>query len=403
MPWQSDFYELGRNSLRILLVTDTYFPVVSGVTTVVRELGIALQANGHQVAVIAPDPQLKDHQKSWQSPPTFLVPPIPNPVRPDHKIALPHSRLIHQHIRAFAPDVIHVHTPGPIGLTAKRVARKKGIPIVFTVHSVPGFVTSYFHLPPQVTRSIDSSLWAFYRWFASSLTHVIAPSVFIKTQLQSHGVSTGISIIPMWIDPPTPGLASRSKKALRARWKIPKDARVFLYFGRLEPDKNLTTLVEAFKRHLNDPKAVKKPYLLIVGRGTETPRLNEFIKAHLAPHARIYTPYLEQAQVEEMFKISDVFVMTGPFEAQSIVTLEAVLRKLKIIVARAGALPEIARRFPRQSVMYDTYDPKSLARAMGRAAKLKAAGSFSARSVKFYKKSQVLARYIDLYRSLAGN
>lgn len=387
--------------MRILLVTDTYFPVVSGVTTVVRELGIALQAGGHQVAVIAPDPQLKDRPKSWGSYPTFLIPPIQNPIRPDHKIALPHARLIHQHIRTFAPDVIHVHTPGSIGITAKRVARKKGIPIVATFHSVPGFVTSYLHLPPRVTRALDSSLWAYNKWFASSLTHVIAPSVFIKTELQSHGVATDLSIIPMWIDSPKPGLVRKSKQALRARWKIPKDANVYLYFGRVEPDKNLITLLNALARLLQSPRAVKNPYLLIVGRGTETPRLKEFINAHLAPHARIHTPYLEQAQVEEMFKISDVFVMTGPFEAQSIVTLEAVMRSLKIIVAKSGALPEIARRFPRQSVMYDTYDPKSLARAMVRAARLKTSRPFSARSMKFYEKSQVLARYIDLYRSLA--
>ncbi|MEX1071166.1 MAG: glycosyltransferase [Anaerolineales bacterium] len=387
--------------MRILLVTDTYFPVVSGVTTVVRELGRALQSVGNQVAVIAPDPQLKDRPKSWQSSPTFLIPPIPNPIRPDHKIALPHARLIHQYIRTFAPDVIHVHTPGPIGVTAKRVARKKGIPIVFTFHSVPGFVTSYFRLPPWGTRAIDSLLWAYNNWYASSLDHIIAPSEFIKTELKSHGVSAKISVVPMWIDPPKRGELSRSKRALRVRWKIPKDACVYLYFGRVEPDKNLLTLLEAFARLLKSPKTVENTYLLIVGRGTETPRLNEFIAAHLAPHARIHTPYLEQAQVEEMFKISDIFVMTGPFEAQSIVTLEAVIRNLRIIVAKSGALPEIAGRFPRQSTMYDTYDPRSLTRAMSRAAKMKTSRSYPSQSLNFYRKSQILAQYMELYRTLA--
>lgn len=385
--------------MRILFTTDTYFPVVSGVTTVVRSLATALQAQGHDIALIAPAaPATTQDQVPFA---LFSVPSVRNPIRPDHFIPLLHVRRIQGYVDTFAPQLIHAHTPGPIALGVLGAASKNHIPVVATCHGVPGFVTSYITLPSPITHLIESALWAYTRWILNSLTHIVAPSEFIKNELTSHGVTKNISVIPMWIDPPSSGTRT-SQQALRARWHIPKNTFVFLYFGRLEPDKNLMTLLQAFVTVQKQTASGQKPFLFIVGRGTEASRLANFIASHIPTGARLHTMFLNHKQIEEMYLLSDVFVMPGPFEAQSIVTLEAVAHRRKVIVANSGALPEITRRFPIQCTRFEALSSTSLARAMQHAMVTKTPTPAPTRFLEFYKKTNVVSQYIVLYNRLTG-
>ncbi|HQT75829.1 MAG: alpha-mannosyltransferase [Rhodospirillales bacterium 20-64-7] len=106
-------------SHRILIVTDAWTPQVNGVvrtlTTVVREL----HAMGHVVDVIGPD--------------RFRT--IPCPTYPDISLSLlPRRRLIRM-IEAFRPDALHIATEGPLGLAARRWAKRTGFAFTTAFHT----------------------------------------------------------------------------------------------------------------------------------------------------------------------------------------------------------------------------------------------------------------------------
>lgn len=144
--------------MRILLTSDSYLPVVSGLTTVVRGVGKEFEKQGHIVAIIAPVP-FNSHKKNVLSPVVLGISSFRNPIRPDHYIALPSYKDVEQKILSFAPDVIHAHTPGPIGSTVRHIAQKKGIPMIASCHGVPGFLTSYFpSIPTPIATIIESIL-----------------------------------------------------------------------------------------------------------------------------------------------------------------------------------------------------------------------------------------------------
>src|SRR5204862_454114 len=63
----------------------------------------------------------------------------------DFSVALPPRLLLGRTVDAFRPDVIHAHHPFLLGATAARLARSRGVPLVFTHHT---FYERYTHYLP---------------------------------------------------------------------------------------------------------------------------------------------------------------------------------------------------------------------------------------------------------------
>ncbi|OGG35121.1 MAG: hypothetical protein A2408_00225 [Candidatus Yonathbacteria bacterium RIFOXYC1_FULL_52_10] len=387
--------------MRILLTTDSYLPVISGVTTVVHNLGLEFEKMGHTVKIIAPIKFTNKNQNSIGSPSVLGITSIKNPIRTDHYIPFPSYRDMEKKIVTFAPDVIHCHSPGPIGLIALLIARKKHIPMISSCHGVPGYIISYFpYLPKPITALLHSALWKYYRWFFNSQLHIVAPSEFIKSTLQQHGVKTPITEIPMWIEMPQTN-DSKSKTTIRQQWNIPEDAYVFLYFGRLDWDKNLLKLLTAFKKIKRSPQREKIPYLLFAGKGRQGSLLQKFANENKLANVQIKEQFLTSKEVGQIFSLSDAFVMPGQYEAQSIVTLQALTHNLPVILANDGALPEIAHRFPDRSCLFKTRNAKDLATTMVTLMNTpKPPPLDTAIFNTYYKKTLILTTYISLFRSL---
>ena len=128
--------------MRIILTTESYLPYLSGVTISVESLARGLGARGHEVLVVAPRPAeggpgvetgatgpapqvawLDSYQLPRVAPPMYRM-PWPNPWSGALRAAT-----------AFAPDVVHAHSPFVTGLLAVRLARAADAPLVFTHHT----------------------------------------------------------------------------------------------------------------------------------------------------------------------------------------------------------------------------------------------------------------------------
>ncbi len=97
-------------SYKIVIVTDAWRPQVNGVVRTLSTVADELRAMGHTVLVIGPD-----HFRT-----------IPCPTYPDIALSLlPRRRLVRM-IQEFAPDALHFSTEGPLGMAARRWARRSG-------------------------------------------------------------------------------------------------------------------------------------------------------------------------------------------------------------------------------------------------------------------------------------
>src|SRR5260370_20823284 len=108
--------------VRIALVTDTYTPQVNGVTTVVQRIARLLRAAGHAAAVVAP--RYPDRAAGNRND-ELRVPSLPFPPYPSVRLSLPFGHRVDPYLVRFAPDLVHVHTEGPLGTIGRRWALRR--------------------------------------------------------------------------------------------------------------------------------------------------------------------------------------------------------------------------------------------------------------------------------------
>ena len=106
--------------MRITLVTETFYPAVDGTTTTVKAVADRLIDTGHEVSVVAPGPGLGIYRRS-------------RVVRIRGSTAPPPG--LREALAGFAPDLVHVTSPGAVGRKALKAARRLGVPTVVVEQS----------------------------------------------------------------------------------------------------------------------------------------------------------------------------------------------------------------------------------------------------------------------------
>ena len=106
-------------SHRILIVSDAWQPQVNGVVRTLTTLAGELRDMGHAVDVIGPN--------------RFRT--VPCPTYPDISLSLLPARRLIRMIEAFQPDALHIATEGPLGLAARRWAKRTGFAFTTAFHT----------------------------------------------------------------------------------------------------------------------------------------------------------------------------------------------------------------------------------------------------------------------------
>ncbi|MBV8803829.1 MAG: glycosyltransferase, partial [Sinobacteraceae bacterium] len=98
--------------MKITIATDAWEPQTNGVVTTLKATIERLGRLGHEVRVISPQGLLS----------------IPAPSYPEIRLAIAPGFHIAREIKSFRPHAIHIPTEGPIGVAARRICRRRGLP-----------------------------------------------------------------------------------------------------------------------------------------------------------------------------------------------------------------------------------------------------------------------------------
>ncbi|HEU4839227.1 MAG TPA: glycosyltransferase family 1 protein [Micavibrio sp.] len=205
--------------MKILIVSDAWHPQVNGVVRTYEYLCHELLAMGHTVKIIGPP----DFPRSFPMPGYNEIMLVP----------FPYNRLCRM-IADFEPELLHIATEGPLGLAARRYAKKNGMKFTSCYHT---------HFPDYAAKRVEKIFKplaapvrkvgiAFVRWF-----HKISSCVFIATQsledtLREWGFKTPLKRMTRGIDH---DIFHTGEKNLFAGLPRP----VALYVGRVAVEKNL--------------------------------------------------------------------------------------------------------------------------------------------------------------------
>jgi 1,2-diacylglycerol 3-alpha-glucosyltransferase len=315
--------------MKIGLFTDTFLPDTNGVVTVIQTMERELTREGHEVHIFAPDypdwhgNELRVHR----------FPSLRFVFYPGMRMGVPYNRRAFEIIPGL--NVIHSHTPGPLGLFALQASERYHIPHVHTYHTLYTECRYYLPSPLRPSRRMVMQL---SRAFCSSCDVVIAPSLQMKRELESYGINRPIYSLPFGVDEEE--FSREIEWNVRAELNLPTED-LLLFAGRLGKEKNLTFLLRAFKRVLSYRDTAR---LIIAGDGPQRQTLQRYAaELGIAPYV-IFTGFLERRRLIDLYKQA-LFVFASKAETQGMVLIEAMMAGSPVVaIGKMGVLDVVHPR-----------------------------------------------------------
>jgi glycosyltransferase involved in cell wall biosynthesis len=144
--------------MRILLVSDVYFPRVNGVSTSIQTFRRELASLGHETALVAPAYPARHAEE----PGVVRIPSRRVPLDPeDRAMRWPQLREVHRALAGERFDLVHIHTPFFAHYAGLSLARRWGVPAVATYHTL--FEEYLFHYVKLAPRGAMRALARRYR------------------------------------------------------------------------------------------------------------------------------------------------------------------------------------------------------------------------------------------------
>ncbi|MEZ4441067.1 MAG: glycosyltransferase [Polyangiaceae bacterium] len=141
--------------------------------------------------------------------------------------------------------------------------------------------------------------------------------------------------------------------------------RYFLYVGRFAPEKNLSLLLRAYRRHAS---AMEHPWpLVLVGSGPSEASLRDEAAASEGAGHVVFLPFTEGQALSRLYGAAGCFVLPSLSEPWGLVVNEATAAGLPVILSdRCGCLPHLLRE-PENGWSFDPRDEDALVRYLARA------------------------------------
>ncbi|MBQ1373584.1 glycosyltransferase [Candidatus Saccharibacteria bacterium] len=412
--------------MKIVIATAVYYPMINGVAVFSHNLAVGLARRGHEVMVICPSQTGRNYTRTIDGVKTVHLRSVDAKVYPDQIHAVPEKKkllgikmphLIYKHgfrvsvfpqrevkkaMEEFRPDVVHVQVSDPIGLSVVWYARKYNIPVVTTEHNQPDVLTDPLKVPNVMKRPVNYLLASYFRNRQSKSDFVTMPTEkAIKDLIWSRGeefpvpvaaVSNGVDLADF-----KPGKATAS---IYSKYNIPKDRPIVLYVGRVDPEKKLGTVMDAFNEAR---KSIPTAMLLVVGDGVDKVRLmNKAEKMGLKGNVRFVGKVLPP-DLYELYRVGDVFTTASEIETQGIVLIEAAACGLPLIAVDKGAVSEVCRN----DINGHLCEPGNVAEISEAMVKIlsdvKIRKKFAANSIKIASEhdfEKTLDRFINIYKNV---
>jgi glycosyltransferase involved in cell wall biosynthesis len=265
--------------MKIAIATDAWFPQVNGVVRTLAATVAELDRRGYEVELITPQ--------------RFATLPLPG--YSQIRLALAPRFTARRLLDAFAPDIVHIATEGPIGWAARGWCKDRGTPFTSAFHTrFPDYLA--------VRTGIDANrFWPLMRRFHAPSRAVLVSTTSLANELEGRGIGPTAPWgrgIDGWTFRPD----GEAHPALAA---LPRP--ILLNVGRVAPEKNL----EAFL-------AAQVPGTkVVVGDGPDLERLRG-----LYPDA-VFTGALAGEELASAYRAADVFVFPSRTDTFGLVLIEA--------------------------------------------------------------------------------
>ena len=306
--------------MRIALVTESFYPAVDAATTTVKNVADRLIDGGHEILIVAPGPGLTTYRRH----PIARVRPLDQP-----------GRQVHTALEGFAPDLVHVTSPGRLGRKALKFAERLGVPTLTVQQSVVNDLTSEYWVRKVADRS----------------DHLVVTCEWMQRRI----VKFGLEVPELWV----PGVGSAAfgpqlrDDYLHGKWSRKRSAEgqrvVVGYVGSLHKRNGVRRLAEA--------AAVPGVRLVVIGEGTQ----RAWLKDNL-PDAK-FLGALETGELATVMASLDLLLHPGAEETDCLALREAMASGIPVVAPAAAGATDVVEHGV-TGLLYDPAEDHGLRRAV---------------------------------------
>jgi 1,2-diacylglycerol 3-alpha-glucosyltransferase len=298
-------------------------------------LARGLTAAGHRVVLVAP-------AGSRSQPVTRAIRSVPLLPSIRLRLALPGPGELTRLLRREEVELVHTHTEGPLGWSARAAAARLDLPAVHTLHTLYRHYLHYVAPIPRPSRTAERLLDVGLVRFLRGFDLVVTPSVRGRSEVARLAPDVAVAVVPNGV-PPAPSsstTAARQRTAdLRGRLRLAADDRLLLVVGRVAPEKRSAQLLAALL-----PVVAAQPHLrvVLVGGGPLVRRLRRAVTDHRLERQVVLPGYLPHADVLALYHLADVVVSASLSENHPVSLLEAAAAGVPVAVRSGVGLQELA-------------------------------------------------------------
>jgi 1,2-diacylglycerol 3-alpha-glucosyltransferase len=310
--------------MRILMISDVYFPRINGVSTSIQTFRRGLHAAGHETILIAPEypGAPADHETAILRVPSRGVPRDPE----DRAMKLGALRALRADVERLEPDLVHIQTPFIAHYQGTALARALRVPVVETYHTY--FEEYLHHYVPLMPRAVMRFV---ARRFTVSQCNVldalVVPSRAMEQALLDYGVRCPLHIIPTGME--MERFAGGNGQRFREQLGIAPGQPVLVHVGRIAHEKNIEFLFRMFARVVRSkPGAV----FIVAGEGPALASCKAYVRSlGIAQQVRFVGYLSRERELLDCYRAGDLFVFSSRTETQGLVLLEALALGVPVV------------------------------------------------------------------------
>ncbi|MGJ8636859.1 MAG: glycosyltransferase family 4 protein [Phycisphaerales bacterium] len=233
------------------------------------------------------------------------------------------------------PDVIHISTPGAVGMVGMLAAKLMRTPITGVYHTdFPAYIDELFD-SKFMSFGCRAMMRTFYKQFAA----VFSRSADYESRL------TDLGINPHKLVRLTPGFDNQQFSAsLRdpSIWKplgIPTDGFKLFFCGRVSTEKNLPILTKnwpSIKQHI-ESRTNQPAQLIIIGDGPYRPEM----QSKLESHDTHFLGFKHGSELATLYASCDLFAFPSTTDTLGQVVMESQASGVPVIATDQGGPKEV--------------------------------------------------------------
>lgn len=314
--------------MRIAMMTDSYFPTRDGVVTSICTIKESLEELGHEVFIIAPEPEKEYRQEGvyyfksirFKSYDGYYV-----PIFPSNKIEI---------LKEIDPDVIHIHGVATMALRGLVCGHTLKLPTVMTFHTMVDDAAQYYSpikLPPETMNRL---IWIYLRQILKRMDVVVTPTSCIGAEIISHGAECrNMVTVPTGAKTEVfhPGLPFDD---LVARYGL-EGKRVIVHVGRVSYEKDIDMVIRAMSK--------VDAHLLIVGKGPAKDDMERLVGELGLDDKITFTGFVSDEELPRFYNMADMVISASKFETQGLTILEAMATGKPVACRNGRAFAEIVK------------------------------------------------------------